>query len=285
MGEGARHAVGHVDRVRLHRAGQRRSRRPCIRSLPAKPGRTDRTGSRPGSNVRRRLVLMLSRTRTVRTRAHSSQGAVWARRALLTLAVIGTVGGAAVMSSLAPGRPTVSHTRPRAARHAPSRPKSHSGEPELRRSARVAQAPAESGRTERSARWIARCRGKIAPQRPGLSLPDNLSQRPSRAKMTAFTHGQPPSSRSARRNGFPFASRRTRSGSVAATTRPAMKRSRAAKPATDGRRVRRRRPGGCDATALAEMLLIADGERARFPRCDTRSHAVSELHDWRINPM
>ena len=84
---------------------------------------------------------MLSRTRTVRTRARTSQGAVRARRAVLTLAVIGSVGGAAVVSSVAPGPPTVSHSRPHAPRQAPSRLMSYGGEPELLRSSRGAQAP------------------------------------------------------------------------------------------------------------------------------------------------
>jgi hypothetical protein len=60
---------------------------------------------------------------------------------LVTFAVIGSVGGAAVMSSLAPGPPTVSHSRLRATRSATSRLRSYSGEPELRRSSRVAPAP------------------------------------------------------------------------------------------------------------------------------------------------
>ena len=45
------------------------------------------------------------------------------------------------MSSLAPGRVILSHSRPLATRHPPSRLKSYAGEPELRCSSRVTQAP------------------------------------------------------------------------------------------------------------------------------------------------
>jgi hypothetical protein len=84
---------------------------------------------------------MAPRTQRLRARGRGSHGAVRARRAVLTLAVIASVGGAAVMSSLAPAPTTVSHTRPLTTRHPHSRLKSHAGEPELRRSSRAAPAP------------------------------------------------------------------------------------------------------------------------------------------------
>jgi len=141
VGQGARHAGGHLGGVRVHRAGQRQRGRARVRALSAQPGRGDRAGPGARTDVCGRVVLSHRRRPGVsRTRAgHRSR--VVARRVAVTAvaaALIVVAESAAVLSA------SVGH-RPDGHRHRTPREGpvfvAYGGEPHLPSGSRSAAGP------------------------------------------------------------------------------------------------------------------------------------------------